>query len=129
MRISDWSSDVCSSDLFTRLEDKSEPGRSLCSILVLQHGQKRNFVPTGPNSRARQARFPNRHLGAIGMKALIAFDLDGTLPTASSRWTNEWDKRSPTCWPSPRSRLSQAGTGRNSTSRLQAGSLQERSVV
>src|SRR3546814_9557195 len=32
-----------------------------------------------PNSRARQARFPNRHLGAIGMKALIAFDLDGTL--------------------------------------------------
>src|SRR3546814_7504326 len=42
MRISDWSSDVCSSD-------------------------------------RRQASFPNRHLGAIGRKALIAFDLDGTL--------------------------------------------------
>src|SRR3546814_14910398 len=62
MRISDWSSDVCSSDLsslrcstsqratgarsrpmFTRLEDKSEPGRSPCSIFVLQHGQNRSL--------------------------------------------------------------------------------------
>src|SRR3546814_895422 len=65
--------------MFTRLEDKSEPGRSPCSIFVLQHGQNRSFGPTGPTSRARQARFPNRHLGAIGIKALIAFDLDGTL--------------------------------------------------
>ena len=34
--------------MFTRLEDKSEPGRSPCSIFVLQHGQNRSFGPTGP---------------------------------------------------------------------------------
>src|SRR3546814_13252001 len=65
--------------MFTRLEDKSEPGRSPCSIFVLQHGQNRSFAPTGPNSRARQARFPHRHLGAIGLEALIAFDRSRTL--------------------------------------------------
>src|SRR3546814_21112035 len=32
-----------------------------------------------PYTTLFRSRFPNRHLGAIGMKALIAFDLDGTL--------------------------------------------------
>ena len=39
--------------MFTRLEDKSEPGRSPCSIFVLQHGQNRSFGPTGPNTPAK----------------------------------------------------------------------------
>ena len=38
--------------MFTRLEDKSEPGRSPCSIFVLQHGQNRSFGPTGPYGQA-----------------------------------------------------------------------------
>ena len=41
--------------MFTRLEDKSEPGRSPCSIFVLQHGQNRSFGPTGPERRATAA--------------------------------------------------------------------------
>src|SRR3546814_14759985 len=65
--------------MFTRLEDMSEPGRSPCSIFVLQHGQNRSFGPTGPTNRLRQPRFPKRHLGAHGMQALIAFVLVGTI--------------------------------------------------
>src|SRR3546814_6717935 len=95
MRISDWSSDVCSSDLACR--SCRPPPRERRAGRSLRRRYRRSVPNTGggcsdarrrsPNSRARQARFPNRHLGAIGMKALIALDLDGTL--ADSKRTEE----------------------------------------
>src|SRR3546814_3673810 len=39
MRISDWSSDVCSSDLFYRLHDIAARGADLFALVVHRHGE------------------------------------------------------------------------------------------
>src|SRR3546814_10574677 len=89
MRISDWSSDVCSSDLTVRPMGRTatgvrgmrlEPGEEVCSLIVVDgEGDILTASERGYGKRTPEADYPRKGRGTKGVIALQTTARNGKL--------------------------------------------------